>query len=109
MSQFDVHRNTSKQKETIPFVVVVQSSLFDQYRRRVVIPLVRRSTLAAAEDFVDTSLNPVFAIDGVEVVLHPLEIVSISTTQLGKKVGTLLKEGNRISAATDELLTRALA
>jgi hypothetical protein len=28
-------------KETIPYVVVVQSSLFDGYRRRVVVPLVR--------------------------------------------------------------------
>ena len=29
MAQFDVHRNTGKQRETIPFVVVVQSSLYD--------------------------------------------------------------------------------
>ena len=42
MTQFDVHRNTGKQKEAIPYVVVVQSSLYDGYRRRVVAPLVRR-------------------------------------------------------------------
>jgi toxin CcdB len=40
MAQFDVHRNKGSQKESIPFVVLVQSSLFDRYRRRVVVPLV---------------------------------------------------------------------
>src|SRR3989338_9324260 len=35
MAQFDVHRNIGKQRETIPYVVIVQSSLFDSYRRRV--------------------------------------------------------------------------
>jgi len=39
MAQFDVHKNTGKQRDSIPFVVVVQSSLFDKYRRRVVVPL----------------------------------------------------------------------
>jgi hypothetical protein len=41
MAQFDVHRNTGKHRDSIPFVVVVQSAQFDGYRRRVVVPLVR--------------------------------------------------------------------
>jgi len=45
MPQFDVHRNAGKHKDTIPFVVVVQSSRFDAYRRRVVVPLVRASAI----------------------------------------------------------------
>ena len=47
MAQFDVHRNPGKQREAIPFVVVVQSSLYDGYRRRVVIPLALRSSLSS--------------------------------------------------------------
>ena len=43
MAQFDVHRNKGPLKESIPFVVIVQSSLFDRYRRRMVVPLVRRT------------------------------------------------------------------
>ena len=31
MPQFDVHRNIGQHKETIPFVVVVQSEQFDSY------------------------------------------------------------------------------
>ena len=107
MAQFDVHRNTGKQKEAIPYVVIVQSSLFDGYRRRVVIPLVRRSNLATSAAFIDIPLNPVFIIDGIEVILHPLEIVSISSEQLGDKVTSLAQEGDRITGALDELLTRA--
>ena len=59
MAQFDVHRNVGKQREAIPFVVVVQSSLFDTYRRRVVVPLVRRRTFDRSAAFLDTPLNPV--------------------------------------------------
>lgn len=109
MAQFDVHRNTGKQKDAIPYVVIVQSSLFDSYRRRVVIPLVRRSNLAISSAFVDIPLNPVFMIEGVEVILHPLEIVSISSEQLGDKVTSLAQEGDRITGALDELLTHAWA
>jgi toxin CcdB len=109
MAQYDVHRNTGKQKDAIPYVVIVQSSLFDSYRRRVVVPLVRRSNLATSAPFADIPLNPCFLIEGIEVILHPLEIVSISNEQLGDKVTSLAEEGDRITAALDELLTRAWA
>ena len=41
MAQFDVYRNKSALKEFITFVVIVQSSLFDRYRQRMVMPMVR--------------------------------------------------------------------
>lgn len=109
MAQFDVHRNIGKQREVIPYVVIVQSSLFDSYRRRVVIPLVRSSNLDNAAAVVGSALNPVFVVEGVEVVLHPLEVVSVAIDQLGEKVTTLAQEGDRITGAMDELLTRAWA
>jgi toxin CcdB len=109
MAQFDVHKNIGKQRDAIPFVVVVQSSLYDGYRRRVVVPLVRRSTLDRTSTFLDTPLNPVFTVKGIKVVLHPLEMVSVATEQLGEKVATLAQEGNRIVVALDELLTRTWA
>jgi toxin CcdB len=52
-------------------------------------------------------MNPVFTIEGVEVVLHPLEIVSVATDQLGEKVESLASNGIRITDALDELLTRS--
>ena len=65
MPQFDVHRNTGRQRETIPFVVVVQSSLYKDYRRRVVVPLVRKELLGSIPD---PSFNPTFTIESVDPV-----------------------------------------
>jgi toxin CcdB len=104
MAQFDVHRNTGGHKDSIPFVVIVQSAQFDDYRRRVVVPLVRSSALGKISH---GNFNPTFKIRGTAVVLHPLEIVSIPVDKLGALVGSLSDQGQLIVAALDELLTRA--
>lgn len=102
MAQFDVHRNVGPRRSEIPFIVVVQSRRLDDYGRRVVIPLVARSGVAAVEP----SLNPTFEIDGQVVVLHPLEIVSVAVDRLGQRVGTLEADGDRIIAAIDIVISR---
>jgi toxin CcdB len=104
MAQFDVHRNSGRYKDTIPFVVVVQSAQFDDYRRRVVVPLVRATAIGKISY---ARFNPTFKVRGASVVLHPLEIVSIPVDQLGDMVGSLSDDGELIVAALDELLTRA--
>ena len=104
MAQFDVHRNTGNHKDSIPFVVIVQSAQFDNYRRRVVVPLVRANALGK---ITHGSFNPTFKIRGTPVVLHPLEIVSIPVDKLGALVGSLSEQGQLIGAAIDELFTRA--
>jgi toxin CcdB len=104
MAQFDVHRNSGKQRDTIPYVVIVQSGLFDGYRRRVVIPLVRKVEI---NQIPNPRLNPTFKVKNVAVVLHPLEIVSVANENLGEQVGSLAADGDAIIAALDELITRA--
>jgi toxin CcdB len=104
MPQFDVHRNNGKHRDTVPFVVVVQSSQFDAYQRRVVVPLVRSSAIGNISHAV---FNPTFKIRGTAVVLHPLEMVSVPFDQLGETVGSLSDDGQAIVAALDELLTCA--
>ena len=103
MAQFDVHRNKGKNRDSIPFVVIVQSSLFDDYRRRVVVPLVDKSSLGKISN---PRFNPTFRVKGVSVILHPLEIVSVAKGNLGERVGSLTQEGARIIDALDELLVR---
>ncbi len=103
MAQFDVHRNLGAHRHDIPFVVIVQSQRLDGYRRRVVIPLVLASSVPAAEP----NLNPSFHVDAVEVVLHPLEIVSIAVDRLGERVASLADEADRIIAAIDLVISRA--
>ena len=107
MAQFDVHRNKGVLRESIPFVVLVQSAQFDRYRRRVVVPLVRQTLLPRDTPTVGGRMNPVFVIDGVRVVLHPLDLVSVAVDQLGELVGSLEQEGQIIADALDELLTRS--
>ncbi|MBX3694058.1 MAG: CcdB family protein [Steroidobacteraceae bacterium] len=104
MAQFDVHRNLGQSRDSVPFVVIVQSSVFDDYRRRVVVPLVKKSHLGEVHH---PRFNPMFTIGRLPVVLHPLEIVSVPADRLGKCVGTLAKESDRIIDALDELITRA--
>lgn len=89
-------------------VVVVQSSLFDVYRRRLVVPLVLRSSLPAGAKVAGTRLNPVFKIKGQRLVLHPLDMVSVAVNQLGPCVASLADQGQQtIAEALDELLTRS--
>lgn len=104
MAQFDVHRNRGKNRDAIPYVVIVQSSIFDDYRRRVVIPLVKKSYLDSVSL---PRFNPTFIIENTSVVLHPLETVSIANSKLGRFVQTLTGQGQLIIDALDELLTRA--
>jgi toxin CcdB len=103
MAQFDVHRNKGRNRDSIPYVVVVQSTLFDDYKRRVVVPLVRAS---AVGKITNPRFNPTFKIGSSSVVLHPLETVSVAVEDLGKPVDSLAREADRIIGAMDELLTR---
>lgn len=107
MAQFDVHRNKGALRESIPFVVVVQSAQFDRYRRRVVVPLVLQTLVPRGTPTVGSRMNPTFVIDGVRVVLHSLDMVSVAVDQLGEVVGSLAQEGQIIADALDELLTRS--
>jgi len=107
MAQFDVHRNKGALRESIPFVVIVQSAQFDGYRRRVVVPLVRRNVLPTDTPTVGRRMNPRFQIGGTDVVLHPLDMVSVARDQLGEQIGSLAEHGQSITDALDELLTRS--
>lgn len=79
------------------------AGIYDDYRRRVVVPLVDKSSLGKV---VNSRFNPAFRIEGQWVVLHPLEIVSVAKENLGERVGSLEDEGDKIIGALDELLTR---
>ena len=96
--------NNGKHRGDIPYVLVVQSAIFDACRRRVVVLLVRKTALGA---IADPRFNPSFKFERVEVVLHPLEIVSVTNGNLGEFVKSLAKEGDRIRDALELPLSRA--
>lgn len=107
MSQFDVHRNPGKNAAAIPFVVVVQSAAFDERKSRIVVPLVRTEKISASMNMVASRVNPVFEIDGIQVTLHTLQVVSVPIDSLGRKVGSLIHEAGAIIDAMDEVFSRA--
>jgi toxin CcdB len=107
MAQFDVHRNKGSQQASIPYVVIVQSTLFEGYKRRVVVPLLRRSALPKPSPTAGNRMNPVFRIEKIDVMLHPLDMVSVAVEQLGERVTSLADHGQAIADALDELLTRS--
>lgn len=51
--------------------------------------------------------NPTFEIEDTQVVLHPLEIVSIDVGNLGAFVSSIAESGQQIVDAIDALVTRA--
>ena len=73
MAQFDVHANTGRNKVPIPFVVVIQSSRFDEARTRLVVAL----RAAPAGRVADPTVTPQFRIAGKKVLLDPLQIVAV--------------------------------
>ncbi|WP_058835510.1 CcdB family protein [Luteimonas abyssi] len=103
MAQFDVHRNPGRTRHAIPYVVVVQSAVFDDSRSRVVVPLVRAADVRVASE----RFNPTFVVMGDAVVLHPLETTAVAIQSFGEPVASLSDHGDDILAAMDELLTRA--
>lgn len=104
MAQFDVHRNPGQSRDAIPYVVALQSSMYDEYHRRVVIPLVKQSHFKVG---FPARFNPLFTIKGVKVVLDPLDMLSMPLDKLGKPVASLAEHGKLICDAVDELMTRA--
>jgi toxin CcdB len=105
MAQFDVHATTGRNSRGTPYVVVVQSSRFDQRPSRVVIPLV----VLDSRHGLDSELAPRFRIEGRNVYLNPLGILTVPITALGRSAGSLADDSSSsaIINAIDAVITRA--
>ncbi|WP_448191771.1 CcdB family protein [Azospirillum sp. sgz301742] len=102
MAQFDVHRNPGRTKTAIPFVLVVQSDRWEERPDRVVVPLV----LASEVSYRDKTLNPEFVIEGIAVLMNPLQIATIPNRVLGAAVGSLDSKYVQVIAALDALIAQ---
>ena len=63
------------------------------------------ATLSVREDI--SRMNPVFRVEKIDVILHPLDMVSVAVEQLGERIGSLSEHGQAIADALDELFTRS--
>ena len=89
----------------IPYVVVVQSSRFDQRPSRVVIPL----AVLIASRGLDNETRTAVPHRGKYVYLNPLGILTVPTSALGRLVGSLSDDvsSGAIINAIDAVITRA--
>lgn len=103
MAQFDVHHSPGRRQD-YPYVVVVQSSQFDGYPRRLVIPLARFGEAAARRH---PDLTPRIAIAGDVLYLDPLQLQTVPVSALGPAIASLAEDSDRIIKAIDAVITRA--
>lgn len=102
MAQFDIYQNLSpRSKNRIPYLLDIQHDLLSQLTTRVVIPLVLRETMSIPADI----LNPVFIIEGRNVVLSTAELAGIDKKQLGSVITNINQDRDKIIAAIDLLVT----
>lgn len=101
MAQFDVHPNRdAKSRQDTPYFLDLQSDLLDDHTRRVVAPLV------ALQAFGPTikRLNPIFEVEGRQVVMSTLELASVPRNELASPVASLTGHHDCIVAAVDYLM-----
>ena len=105
MSQFDVLRNPGRQRDTIPYVVVLQNSRFDRAATRFVAPLI----LARHANVREHYLAPRFTVEGIEVVMDVFNLATLPTERLGPPIATLADEDSRakLVRALDEVVSQA--
>ena len=102
MAQFDVYENPNPEtRQTIPFLLDIQSDLLDGLATRVVVPLIAASAMGKPA----RHLNPVFTIKRAKVVMSSAELAGIPTRLLGNKVGSLKEHRAEIIAALDFLFS----
>jgi toxin CcdB len=67
----------------------------------------RRAALPKQPAIANSRMNPIFRIEKIDIILHPLDMVSVAVEQLGERIGSLAEHGQAIADALDELLSRS--
>jgi len=96
MSRFDIFEN----KSGAGYLLDVQSDLLSGLNTRVVVPLLPKSSAP----FPAQRLNPVFSINGLEVVMATQYMAAVPESELLFYSGSLAEQQDDIAAALDMLL-----
>ena len=101
MKQFDVYRNPNPgSSRTVPFLVLIQSDLLEDFPTRMVAPLVRPASLSLPA----TRLNPTFKIEGEPLTLLTQQLGAVPKRSLKARVGSLDRHRTELIGAIDFLL-----
>jgi toxin CcdB len=101
MARFDVYANAGSHAAATPYLLAVQSDLFDGLDSRMVIPL--RSLKHFPKVTLPTRLTPIFMIEGEACLLETPKMSAVPQRILGSPVTSLEGEQAQITAALDFL------
>ena len=101
MARFDVYTNLGNHAAATPYLLDVQSNLFDALDSRMVIPL--RSLKAFPKVKLSNRLTPIFTIKGEEFLLETPKMGAVPQRVLKVPVTSLADEQDQITAALDFL------
>jgi toxin CcdB len=106
MPQFDVHVSPGRNRQTVRYVVNVQSQRYDRLATRVVIPLMVANGVPAG---IEIGMMPGFEVGGTRVYLNPLEMQTVPRSVPRSGVASLADDtaSARVIAAIDLMITRA--
>ncbi len=103
MAQFDVYVNPNPDsRQSVPFVVDVQSGLIDTLPTRLVMPL---SRIGAAQDRLPVNLCPLMEIEGEPLTLMPHLAAPVAARLLRKPVVSVAHSAGEIGASMDAVLS----
>ncbi len=103
MAQYDVYLNPQpNSRQSVPYVVDVQSGLIDQLPTRLVMPL---SRVGAGQPVLPTALCPGVEIEGEALSLMAHLAAPVPARLLKRSVATLSHRASDISAALDAVLS----
>ena len=101
MARFDVYPNPSSSAITTPYLLDVQSDLFDGFDTRMVIPLRAQSTFAKLK--LPERLMPIFTVKAKKLILETPKMAAVPTRILKQPVATLLDQQTTVVTALDFL------
>ncbi len=100
MARFDVYAHPDAElRQATPYLVDVQNSYIDRIATRVVLPLRAAALLGPPM----RDLNPVFDIQGKQVVLDTAAIAAFPVAGLSRPVANLAAQSAEIVSALDTL------
>ena len=104
MAQYDVYLNPNpRSRESVPYVVDVQSALLSVLRTRLTMPLSRVGVDAPSG--MPRRLVPQFMVEGERLALLPHAAAGIDARLLRDAVGSLAEHAGEIRDALDAVLS----
>lgn len=94
MARFDVHRGAGV------YLLNCQADFLDYLDTRFVVPLVPATGTPRAD-----RLNPIFTVGGEAVVMATQLASAVPARELGRRIGSLSDEHDRIISALDMLIS----